>query len=145
MLTAFIRTLACLFLAVVVCAAFLGFLAVSKLKSTVLEPSFYTNVLDENNSYETIQVGLITDIRNSEEVGDLRDDLGMDIDEFDSLAKDVIPIPYLKTQIDGIIAGVTSYLRGETEDPQVYVELGQPIERMRRVSLDYVDRRVGIR
>ena len=142
MLTAFIRTLACLFLAVVVCVAFLGFLTVSKLKSTVLEPSFYTNVLDENNSYETIQAGLITDIRNSEEVGGLREDLGMDVDEFDSLARDVIPIPYLKTQIDGIITGVTSYLRGETEDPEVYVELGQPIESLRLVSLDYVDRRV---
>ena len=142
MLETSIRTLASLLFAVVICVSFLAFLTASKVRTTLLEPSFYTQVLEDNNSYETIQAGLISEIGNSEEVGGLRDDLGMDANEFDSLAKNVIPIPYLKTQLDGIITGVTSYLRGEVEDPQLFIELAQPIESMRRESLDYVDSRV---
>ena len=142
MLETFVRTLASLLFAVVICVSFLSFLAASKVRTTLLEPSFYTQVLGKNDSYETIQAGLISEIGNSEEVGGLQDDLGMDSDEFDSLAKDVIPVPYLKTQLDGIITGVTSYLRGEVEDLQLFVELAQPIESMRQASLDYVDRRV---
>ena len=142
MLETSIRTLASLLFAVVICVSFLAYLTASKVRTTLLEPSFYTQVLEDNNSYETIQAGLISEIRDSEEVGGLRDDLGMDANEFDSLAQEVIPIPYLKTQLDGIITGVTSYLRGEVEDPQLFVELAQTIESMRRESLDYVDRRV---
>ena len=142
MLETSIRTLASLLFAVVICVSFLAFITASKVRTTLLEPSFYTQVLEENNSYETIQAGLISEIRDSEDVGGLRDDLGMDANEFETLAQEVIPVAYLKTQLDGIITGVMSYLRGEVEDPQLFVELAQPIESMRRASLDYVDRRV---
>ena len=142
MLETSIRTLASLLFAVVICVSFLAFLTASKVRTTLLEPSFYTQVLEDNNSYETIQAGLISEIRNSEEVGGLQNDLGMDANEFDSLAQEVIPVSYLKTQLDGIITGVMSYLRGEAEEPRLFVELAQPIESMRSASLDYVDRRV---
>ena len=142
MLETSIRTLASLLFAVVICVSFLAFLTASKVRTTLLEPSFYTKVLEENQSYETIQVGLITEIGNREEVSRLQDHLGMEPHEFDSLARDVIPIPYLETHINGIITGVMSYLRGDVEDPQIFVELAQPIENMRRVSLDYLDSRI---
>ncbi len=142
MLETSIRTLASLLFAVVICVSFLAFLTASKVRTILLEPSFYTQVLEENNSYETIQAGLISEIRDSEDVGGLRDDLGMDANEFETLAQEVVPVPYLKTQLDGIITGAMSYLRGEVEEPQLFVELAQPIESMRSASLDYVDRRV---
>ena len=142
MLETSIRTLASLLFTVIICVSFLSFLTASKVRTTLLEPSFYTQVLEENDSYQAIQAGLISEIRDSEEVGGLRDDLGMDVNEFESLAQEVIPVPYLKTQLDGIITGVMSYLRGEVEDPQLFVELAHPIESMRSASLDYVDRRV---
>ncbi len=142
MLETSIRTLASLIFAVVIFVTFIGFLTASRVNSTLLEPSFYTNVLEENNSYETIRDGLVDEIANTDEVLQLRNDLGMDPDEFDTLADEVIPLQYLQSQIDGIITDVMSYLRGDVEVPQVYIELSQPIESMRRVSLDFVDRRV---
>ncbi len=142
MLVTSIRILASLLFAVVVCVSFLAFLTASKVRTTLLEPSFYTQVLEENDSYEIIQIGLISNIGDSEEVGGLRNDLGMDDHEFDNVAKDVISLPYLKTQLDGIITGVMSYLRGEVEEPQLFVELAQPIQSIRQASLDFVDRRI---
>ena len=142
MLATAIRTLAALLLAVLICASFLAFLTASKVRATLLEPTFYTTVLEENDSYATIHAGLISEIGQTEEMLQLQDDLGMPPDDFYELAKEVVTLPYLKAQINGIITGVMSYLRGEDEDPQLYVELAQPIESMRRVSLDYVNQRV---
>ncbi len=142
MLETSIRTLASLLFAVIIFVSFLGFLTASKVKSTLLEPTFYTDVLKENDSYRTIHTGLLSEIGESEEVNQLREDIGMDRDEFDSLANEVVPLPYLEAQVNGIIFGVMSYLRGDVEEPQVFIELSQPIESMRRVSLDFVDRRV---
>lgn len=142
MLAVVIRTLAALSLAVLICASFLAFLTASKVGSTLLEPAFYTAILEDNDSYATIHAGLVSEISQTEEMRQFQDDLGMNTDEFDELAKQVVTLPYLKSQIDGIITGVMSYLRGESEDPQLYVELAQPIVDMRRVSLDYVNRRV---
>ena len=142
MLAASIRTLASLLFTVVICVSFLTFLTASKIQDPLLVPSFYTKVFEENESYESIQVGVISEIGSREEISRLRDDLGMDVDKFESLARDVIPIPYLETQIDGIIAGVISYFRDEVEDPQLFVELAHSIESMRQVSLDYVERRI---
>ena len=136
------RTIVALLLAVLVCVSFLAFLTVSKVRSTVLEPTFYTSVLESNDSYDAIHAGLLEELQRWEEVQQLQEDLGMASDEFESVASEVVPPSFVKAQIDGIITGVLGYLRGETEDPQIFIDLSQPIERMRPVSLDYVDRRV---
>ena len=133
------RTLAALFLAVVVCASFLAFLVISQIRSSVLEPTFYTTVLEENNSYEVIHTGLLEEIESQDEVEQLKQELGMESDDFQKLASEIVPISYLKAQIDGVIFGILNYLRGETEEPQVFIELGMPLEQMRLVALDYVD------
>ena len=52
------RTIVALLLAVLVCVSFLAFLTVSKIRSTVLEPTFYTSVLEANDSYNAIHAGL---------------------------------------------------------------------------------------
>ena len=137
-----LRTITALLLAVIICVSFLAFLTVSKVRSTLLEPTFYTDVLEKNDSYNDIHAGLLSELEQSEEVQQLQGDLGMDSDEFHDLASEVVPPSYVKSQIDGVITGVLNYLRGEAEDPQIFVELAQPIERMRQASLDYVDRRV---
>ena len=142
MLETSIRTLASLLFAVVVCASFLSYLTVSKLKNTVLEPSFYTTVLEENDSYETIHSGLLTELEAWEELGQLQDDLGVDSDEFTKLANEVAPVSYVKAQIDGIITGVLNYLRGEAEDPQVFIDFAGPLQRIKPATLNFVDRRV---
>ena len=142
MLESSIRTLAALFFSVVVCAGFLAFLTVSNLKSTVLEPSFYTTVLDQHNSYETIHTGLLSELEEREELQRLQDDLGVGSDEFTELAREVVPVSYVKAQLDVIITDVLSYLRGEAEDPQVFIDFAGPLERMRPASLDFLDRRV---
>ena len=137
-----LRTITALLLAVIICVSFLAFLTVSKVRSTLLEPSFYTDVLDSNDSYNDIHAGLLSELEQSEEVQQLQGDLGMDSEEFHNLASEVVPPSYVKSQIDGVITGVLTYLRGEAEDPQIFIELGGPLERMRQASLDYVDRRV---
>ena len=142
MLETSIRTLASLLFAVVVCASFLSYLTVSKLKNTVLEPSFYTTVLEENDSYETIHSGLLTELEAWEELGQLQDDLGVDSDEFTELANEVAPVSYVKAQIDGIITGVLNYLRSEAEDPQVFIDFAGPLQRIKPATLNFVDRRV---
>lgn len=142
MLETSIRTLAALLFAVVVCASFLASLTVSKLKSTVLEPSFYTTVLEENDSYETIHAGLLEEILAQEDVWELREDLGAEPDEFEPMANEVVPSSYIKSQINGIISGVLTYLRGDVEDPRIFIDLSGPLERMRSVILEFVDRRV---
>ena len=137
-----LRTLAALFLAVLVCVSFLAFLTASKVRGTLLEPTFYTDVLERNNSYDAIHAGLIEELQGQEEVQQLQEDLGMDADEFKRLANEVVPPQFVQAQIEGVITGILSYFRGEVEDPQIFIELSQPIERMRQASLDYVDRRV---
>ena len=136
------RTIVALLLAVLVCVSFLAFLTVSKVRSTVLEPTFYTSVLEANDSYNAIYEELLAELEHREEVEQLREELGMDSEEFERLAREVVTPSFVKAQIDGIITGVLGYLRGEVEDPQIFIDLSQPIERMRPVSLDYVDRRV---
>ena len=137
-----IRTLAALVFSVVVCASFLAYLTVSKLKSTVLEPSFYTTVLEENNSYETIHDGLLEEVMAQEEVRELREDLGAEPDEFERMANEIVPSSFVRSQINGIISGVLTYLRGDVEDPRIFIDLGGPLERMRSVILEFVDSRV---
>ena len=57
------RTIVALLLAVLVCVSFLAFLTVSKVRSTVLEPTFYTSVLEANDSYNAIHAGLLEELR----------------------------------------------------------------------------------
>ena len=136
------RTVVALLLAVLVCVSFLAFLTASKVRSTLLEPSFYTDVLETNDSYDAIHAGLLEEIQRREEVQQLQQDLGMDSDEFLSIASEVVPPSFVKAQIDGIITGVLGYLRGEAEDPQIFIEFTGPLERIRPASLAFVDRRV---
>ena len=142
MLSIALRTIASLFLAVVICVSLLAYLASSKVRTTLLEPSFYIGVLEENDSYNTIREGLLTEAEEREELASLRNRVAIKPGEFRELAGGIVPTGYVKEQLDGVITSSIVYMRGEVDNPQVFLELRGPLERTRHLSLDYVNQRI---
>ncbi len=136
------RPLATAVLGIVIFFAFLGFLLANNVRGNFLSTEFYTDNLSENNVYERIYDEVLLDSEFEDTTSDLLGDIDVPTEDIAEVAREIIPPEYLQEQVEAGVAGALDYLNKDTESPQVFIDLGPPLERVKPALFRYIDRRI---
>ena len=136
------RPLATAVLGLVLFFAFLGFLLANNVRGNFLSTEFYTSNLSENNVYERIYDEVLFDSEFEDTTSDLLGDIDVPTEDIAEVAREIIPPEYLQEQVEAGVAGALDYLNKDTESPQVFIDLGPPLERVKPALFRYIDRRI---
>ena len=122
-----LRTIGSLVFGAVVFVSFLGFLLANEVQVHLLDDSFYTRPLAENDIYNRIYDELLIDPELAKQSQRLLGDFDIPTRDAIALSRKVITPRYLQTQVEANISSVMTYLKKESYDPKAYIELGLPI------------------
>ena len=145
------RSIASLVLGLVIFFGLLLFLLVSTVRDNFLTSEFYTDNLSENNVYDRVYDEVLLDPEFEDTTDKLlgriefaREDIDVDITQKDmvEVAREIIPLPYLRSQVEGAIESTIDYLNKDTDTPEVFIELGPPLKRAKPALFRYMDRRI---
>ena len=138
----FVRTFGSLLFGAIIFFGFLAFLLTHEIRNHFLDASFYTNALAENDIYNRIYDELLVDPKFDEEARNLLG--GFDVPSHDraDIARKIIPPEYLQSQTEASISGIIVYLKGDSADPEVYMDLGPPIRNVKPAIFSYIDQRI---
>ena len=137
------RSVATLVLAIVIFFSFLAYLSVDTVRDKFLTSEFYTESFAENSIYNRFYDEVLLD----EEFEDTKSELLGDIeivsdDEIIDLTKQIIEPSYLQSQVEAAVVGTIDYLNKDTDTPEVYIDLGPPLDLAKPVLLDYIDTKI---
>ena len=120
----------------------IGFLLANNVRGNFLSTEFYTSNLSENNVYERIYDEVLLDSEFEDTTSDLLGDIDVPTEDIAEVAREIIPPEYLQEQVEAGVAGALDYLNKDTESPQVFIDLGPPLERVKPALFRYIDRRI---
>lgn len=135
------RALASLVLGVIVFVGLFYLIVLGGRFDKLLDASFYTGVLEDTNAY-----GRVYD-EAAHELHDNPDETLAGIrlvtpEETADLLREIMPPEDLQPQVEGVIGRAVSYLRGDSEELEAYIEFGPALDRVRPVLLQYIERRI---
>ena len=138
-----LRALAGLVLGLAIFAGLMYSLVLGNFSQRLEDPEVYNVAISETDAYNRIYDEVLLDDVLEDELADLLGDMDFqghgDADPVEVL-RGVMPPAYLQEQTEANIARFTAYLRHETDDLQVYVDLSEPLERIEPVVYQEVDR-----
>ena len=137
-----LRFVLTLVFAIVVFAAFAFFLMFNAIDNDLLSAEFYTEPLADNDVYNRFYDEVLLD----EEFVDTKDELLGDIEvpteDIARVARSIITPDYLQAEVERAITNIVDYLNKDTDELELYIELGPPLENAKTVLLGYVDKQV---
>ena len=143
------RIVASFILGLVVFFGVFGFQLTDNLRRPFLTTEFYTDHLSDNDAYNRIYDEVLLDPEFEDTTDDLlgdldftREDVAVTHADIAGVAREIIPPDYLQSQVEGAIQGAIEYLNKETDEPEVFIELGPPLERAKSTLFAYMDRRI---
>lgn len=136
------RSVATLILFVVIGLAFIAFLLVDNLRNNSLDDQFYTENLLENDVYNRIYDEVLPDPEFKDKTDELLGNIDVPHDDVASVARKIITPDYLQDQVEQAIRGTIDYLNKDTDIPEVFIELGPPLDRVRDEIFVYIDGRI---
>ena len=138
-----IRTIASLVLAVLLFFGFFGYVLISTFRDNFLTKEFYTESLSENSVYDRIYDEVLVDPEYETTKDRLLGDIDVSQQAVARVGRRIIPPNYLQDQVEGAIEGLIDYLNDkDIEDPQIFIDLGPPLERVKPTLFDYMDERI---
>lgn len=137
-----LRTVGSLVFGGVVFISFLGFLLANEVQIHLLDDSFYTRALADNDIYNRIYDELLIDPQLAEQSQKLLGDFDIPALDAVALSRKVITPSYLQTQVETNISNVMTYLKKENYDPKAYIEFEPPINNIKAVIFEYLDTRI---
>ena len=137
-----LRPLATLVLGLVVFFGFLGFLLANNLRGNFLSTEFYTDNLSENNVYQRIYNEVLLDSEFEDTTSELLGGIDVPTGDIAKLAREIITPQYLQEQVEGAVSGAIEYLNSDVKSPDVFIDLGPPLERAKPELFRYIDRRI---
>ena len=143
MLLSLIRSLAALILALAVFAGFCLWLILSQVSGKFLYPAVYADALTAADAYPRLYSDLLAGPAGEGWARDLLGE-GLPVADADLIAlmQDVAPPEYLQGQVEGNLHRAAAYFRAETDGPELYLELAEPLGRLTPATLNYLDRRI---
>ena len=114
--------------------AFLTYLATDLVSNKLLDPQLYTDALEENHIYNRVYTELLADPALVEVTTRLLGNVGLEgmADSVYSLAVStlylVVPPDTIQTATEGVIVDVTSYLKGETEQLEPWLDVSSRLD-----------------
>ena len=143
MLLSLIRSVAALILALAVFAGFCLWLILNQVSGKLLDPAVYAEALMAADAYPRLYSDLLAGPAGQGWARDLLGD-GLPVADADLIAlmQDVAPPAYLQGQVEGNLQRAAAYFREETDGPELYLELAEPLARMTPAALNSLDRRI---
>ncbi len=137
-----LRVVGSLFLAAVMFAGFVAFLLSGQVRSALLDAGFYTETLASLDVYNRIYDEVLRDPGIWDDIQPLVADIDVPRDDAVTLIREVVPPEYAQSQTETAIGDVVSFLKGDTEELELFLDLSQPIDRIRPAVLDFVDKQI---
>ena len=137
-----IRSIFTLIFGTVIFFAFLGFLLVTTVRDNFLSSDFYIESFAENQIYERIYDEVIVSEDFEDTTAELLGDIDVPTNDIVDVAKAIITPEYLQAQVEGAVVGAIDYLNKVTDVPDVFIDLGPPLDNVTPVLLDYIDQRI---
>lgn len=143
MLLSLIRSVAALILALAVFAGFCLWLILNQVSGKLLDPAVYAEALMAADAYPRLYSDLLAGPAGQRWARDLLGE-GLPVADADLIAlmQDVAPPEYLQGQVEGNLQRAAAYFRAETDGPELYLELAEPLARLNPAALNYLDRRI---
>lgn len=120
-----------------------AWMTVSVAKGSLFDPSFYLTALRQSHAYDRIYTDVLKDPGSQEKVNDL---LGgtqaLSPEDTDRLLRQILPPEYLQRESERNIRAVVAYLRKDTNDLVLGVELRPILENVRPVAVEYAAKRL---
>jgi hypothetical protein len=137
------RSVAAAILGTVIFLSFLSFLVVNHVTGKLLDPNFYTEILDQHDAYNFIYDEMLLDDEVRDSTRELTGDLHViSHEEIVELAREVVPPEYIQAQVEVNIRRAISYLSGEEDTLELQIDLGPPLARVQPILLAEIDRRI---
>lgn len=143
MLLSLIRSVAALILALAVFAGFGLWLILSQVSGKLLDPEVYADALVSVDAYPRLYSDLLAGPAGQRWARDLLGE-GLPVADADLIAlmQEIAPPEYLQGQVEGNLQRAAAYFREETDGPELYLELAEPLDRLTPAALNYLDRRI---
>ena len=136
------RFFASIILGLMIFLGVLGFLLITNFRDNFLTSEFYTDNLAEHDVYNRIYDEVLVDSEFEDTTGELLGDIDVPQNDIIKVASDIITPEYLQQEVEAAIEGVIDYLNKETETPDVYIHLSEPLDRTKPALFAYMDRRI---
>ena len=137
------RFFASLVLGLVIFFGFVFYLMIANVRDNFLNDEFYTEALAENDVYNRIYDDVLLDPEYEETTQNLLGDVDVASQaDIVSVAKDIITPDYLQEQVEIAVKGAIDYLNSETEEPEVVIDIGPPLDNVKPALFRYIDRRL---
>ena len=143
MLLSLIRSVAALILGLAVFAGFCLCLILSQVSGKLFDPAVYAAALTAADAYPRLYSDLLAGPAGQGWARDLLGE-GLPVSDADLIAlmQDAAPPAYLQGQVEGNLHRAAAYFRGETDGPELYLELAEPLDKLTPAALNYLDRRI---
>ena len=137
-----IRSIFTLIFGIVIFISFLGFLLVTTVRDNFLSSDFYIESFAENQIYERIYDEVLVSEDFEDTTAELLGDIDVPTNDIVDVAKAIITPDYLQAQVEGAVVGAIDYLNKDTDVPDLFIDLGPPLDNVTPVLLDYIDQRI---
>ena len=137
-----IRPIASVILALVVFFGLLIFVLINTVRGNLLDPGFYKDNLAKNDVYERFYTEVLLDPEFDDEAENLLGDFDVSREDIVTVAREILPPAYLQDQVETGLDGVTDYLNGDSRDPNLFIDLGPPLDHIEPALFRYIDRRI---
>ena len=136
------RSIASFILGLVVFFGLLLFFLVSSVRDNFLSADFYKEQMSDNNVYERFYDEVLLDPEFEDETENLLGDFDVPREDIVTVAREILPPDYLQDQVEGALDGVIDYLNKDSDDPEVFIDLGPPLENVKPALFRYMDKRI---
>ena len=139
---AVLRPILGLLLAVVIIVGFLCFVVVSGFRSNFLSADFYADNISKNSVYDRIYDQVLLDPEFEKQTDYLVAGVEVPHEDVVEVTRSILPPAYLQEQVENALTGALDYLKRDSEEAQVFIELATPIDNIKPTVLAYIDRRI---
>jgi uncharacterized membrane protein YgdD (TMEM256/DUF423 family) len=138
-----LRFVATPILGIAIFAGLLLTLVESNISNKLLDAGFYTDTIEEHNTYNRIYDDVLLDQKAKDKMQELLGGVKVvSPEDIVGLVRGLLPPEYLQAQVEGAIQSSLAYLNEDTETLDVYLELGAPLAQVKPTLLEYIDRRI---
>ena len=142
-LMSLLRVFGRLILGAAILAGLIHTLVLSNFSQRLVQSETYTVAINETDAYNRIYDEVLVDDALSGPTRNLLGGVELDLqNEAVTLLRQIMPPAYLKQQTENNIARFTSYMRGETEPLQLYIDLQEPLQRIKTETQSEVNRHI---
>ena len=135
------RAVASLVLGVIVFVGMVYFVVLTGISGKLLDPDFYTAVLDDSDSYDRLYEVAAEEILKQSE-SSLVGIYMPDEEELSDLLRQIAPRSYVQSQAESNIKLTLLYLNGDADGVDPRLDMQEPLERVRPVLIAYIQGRI---